>query len=487
MTVARAASAGLWSTIDVLLRQGTQFVVSIILARLLSPADFGIVAITTFFSTLAQVFIQGGLTSALIQQQSTSHAQQSSAFWLNLAASLLFALVLVLAAPLVASFYRNRLLQPLIWVSAAQVVVSALGAVQYALLNRDLGFAAIAKAGIFSALLSGAAGLCAAWAGAGVWALAILSATATASYTAAMWAVSDWRPRFVLSFAETLPLLAFGAWLSLSSVLEVFFTQGFSLLLGKLHGVRDLGLYNRASNTQQLPSTIFSVIIARVALPLFAPRANDREGTLRGFKMATGFLMLLHVPVMVGLMLVPGQIIETLFGAKWLPAAPILAILALGGILYPLHVMNLQVLIAQGQSRLFFRIEILKKTAGITCVLIGSVFGIEGLAWSQVAASVIAMVLNSNPTRRSLGYSGWRQLWDLRGIFACAGVMAGVSVLAQWMMRGYAPQIQLLVVVPVAALAYGAAALMGRLRSLLDALAILRTLFLSRRVATGGG
>lgn len=485
MSRARAASAGIWSSIDVLLRQMVQFVVSIILARLLMPADFGIIALATFFSSLAVVFIQGGLTTALVQRQGTSYAEENAGFWLNLAASGVFALILVAVASPVASFYGQPLLRPLLFMAGAQVVLSALGAVQMALLTREMRFATLAKAGIASGIASGALGVAAAFYGAGVWALALQSILSVAVYSAALWLASPWRPSWRVQFGAARPLISFGAWLSLSSVLEVGYTQGFSLLLGKLHGVRDLGLYTRGANTQLLPTTVISTILARIVLPLFAPRADDAGAMLRGLRMANALVMLLNVPMMLGLILIPGPVIQTLFGAKWLPAAPILAILAVGGLFYPLHVMNLQILLAQGKSNTFFRIEIAKKLVGLVCVIVGSIFGIKGLAWSQVAMSIIALGINLEPTRRSLGYGLGRQLWDLRGIAACAAAMAAVVLPLSYAVANLSAPVQLAIVVPAGAAVYFLCGFLFRMDAFTSASATFLSL-LPARDARGG-
>jgi O-antigen/teichoic acid export membrane protein len=479
MTLQRAAHAGFWSAVDVVMRQLVQFVVSVILARLLAPSDFGLVALVAFFSSLATVFIQGGLTTALIQRSDSGPEMESGAFWLNLGASAIFALLLLLIAPSVASVYKEPLLRPLMGFAAAQVVLSALGAVHSALLSRALNFVDLAKAGVGSALLSGAVGLIAAWRGAGVWALAYQGLVAMGSYSLFLWMLSGWRPLLRFRLGEVRPLIRFGWWLSVSAVLEVLYTQGFSLLVGKLHGVRDLGLYNRASNTQMLPSTSLSIILARVILPLFAPRAEDVEGTRRGFRTANSLVMLLNVPAMVGLIVVPDLVTVALFGPQWRPAAPILAILALSGLLYPLHLINLNLLLARGQSRTFFQLELAKKLIGIAIVVVGSIFGIVGLAWSQVAMSVFALFLNAAPSRRALGYGPIAQLWDLRGIGLSAAVMAAGILLARPFL--HLPPLQsLLILVPGGAFLYFGCGFALRLHSFREGLNVVR-LLLDRR------
>lgn len=454
MTARKAAQAGLWSSLDIVLRQGVGFVVSIILARLLMPSDFGIVALLAFFSSLSVVFVQGGLTTALVQKQITSRDEESSAFWWNLAASALFAAVLVGAAPFIASLYGYGILELLMPLVAAQVVFSALGAVQTALLTRALRFDQLTIAGVVSSTISGALGVGAAISGAGVWALAIQMTSLAAINSIVLWIVSDWRPVWHYRFGTIGPLFRFGLPLSLSSALDVINAQGFALIIGKLHGVHDLGLFSRAAGTQIFPSTILSTIIGRVALPLFAQRADDRDALKRGVRMAIRLGMLLNVPAMAGLAILSDLVILVLFGEKWLPAAPILSILAIGGMLLPLHVINLQLLLAQGRSGLFFKVEIVKKAVGLIAMIVGSLYGIEGLAYSTVVTSVTSFLINTHYTRLSLGYGAIGQLRDVAGAFLLSALMCGV-VLAVRLPPGLPPILQLGLLAGLGAAVYG--------------------------------
>lgn len=403
-----------------------QFVVAVVLARLLAPADFGLIALLTFFTALAMVFLQGGFTTALVQRADTTIEEQSAVFWFNLIASVIFGAVLLIAAGALAGFYGQPLMRPLMGVAVAQIILSALGAVHAALLARDLQFLQLAKAGVISSSLSGVAGVWAAMSGWGIWALAVQMVVAATSSTAALWWASSWRPIAHFRVTTLRRLFGFGAWLGVSSLLEVFYTQGFALLLGKLYGLRELGLYNRAASTQQLPANILAVLIARVALPLFATKVGDTAAVRRGMRLAVVIAMLGNVPAMLGLAILSDRVLLVLFGAQWVGAAPVLTILSLAGLLLPLHVINLQVLLAHGGSARFFQIEVAKKLVGVSCVVVGSFYGVLGLAWSQLAASIIAFGLNAAPNDRLLGYGALRQLRDIAGLALPTSAMIAV-------------------------------------------------------------
>jgi teichuronic acid exporter len=296
MTVRKAAAAGMWSSLDVVLRQGVGFGVSIVLARLLTPADFGIVALLMFFSNLSIVFVQGGLTTALIQQQESTRDEESAVFWFNLAASIVFAAILLVIAPWIARFYGYPILAKLMPCAAAQVVFSAFGAVQTALLTRNLQFGQLTIAGAVSAGLSGAIGISAAVLGFGVWAIALQMVSMALVNSAVLWGLCKWRPTAHFHLVTIRRLFRFGFYLSLSSILDVVNGQGFALIIGKLYGAADLGLFNRANGTQQFATGTLTTIISRVALPSFASRAKDSEALRRGLRIdeSAGPVSLLH-------------------------------------------------------------------------------------------------------------------------------------------------------------------------------------------------
>ncbi len=446
MSVARAASAGAWSALDIVLRQGVQFVVAVILARLLTPEDFGLMSLLAFFGSLSIVFVQGGLSMALVQRTETSHAQENAVFWANVLAGILFALILIAIAPAVARFYGYPLMDPLMYVIAAQVVLSALGAVQSSLLTRALRFDQLTKAGVVTSLASGVAGIAAAISGWGVWALAVQLLVYAAVGSAALWWVSDWRPAWRVRFLSIRDLFGFGARISLSSTLEILYGKGFALIIGKAYGAGDLGLLERASNTTGLPTGIISQIIARTALPLFAARADDVEGLRRGFKRSVSLAMLLSLPLMAGLGILSDLVILNLFGPKWMASAPLLAITAIGGTLVPMHVLNLQLLLAQGDSKRFLRLEIQKKAVGVFIFGAGCFFGITGVAYASIVFAIVAYVFNARPTQESIGYGLVQQVFDLRGVIAATAFMsAGVLALKSVLLLPPLPMLAVLV------------------------------------------
>ncbi|WP_230772241.1 lipopolysaccharide biosynthesis protein [Sphingomonas sp. Leaf4] len=415
MRLGKGLIAGLWSSIDLGMRFFVQFVVSIVLARLLSPTDFGIYALTAVFIALSTVLIDGGFSSAIIQKKEVSAEEQTAVFWYNLTAAALIAAGIALVAPSMADWFGHPVLRPLLYVTAIVVPLAALASVPAAMLQRHLRFDLVAKAGLTASLISGMVAIVAALNGAGIWSFAIQALVNAFINTVLVWILGGWRPLGRPHLRAARELAGFGSLVALSGLLEVAYAQGSLLIIGKLHGARDLGFYNRAQNLQNLPSGILAAIVTRVALPIFSTKSDDVVALRRGVRLAQGVVMLINLPLMGALAVMPDLLIEVLYGPKWLFAAPILSVLAIGGVLFPLHSVNLQLILAQGRSDLYLKVELVKKCIGIAFVGVGSLFGIMGLAVGQTLFVYIAFFINAGVAGRLIGYPPLAQLRDLAG------------------------------------------------------------------------
>jgi O-antigen/teichoic acid export membrane protein len=426
-----ASQAGLWSAIDIVVRQGLQFIVTVTLARLLAPAEFGLIALLGVFTAFSSVLFEGGPTLSLIRNRASTPVQESSVFWFNLLGGLLYGAVLVVLSPAIADFYGFPILIPLLAVAAAQVVIIAAGSVPSATLVRSLRFKTLLKVGLAASLSSGIVAVALAYSGYGVWALALQTLVSACVTTLLLWIVSAWRPTLRFSFSEARSSFRFGFHLVLSGFLDIFCSQGFALILAKLHGVRELGIYNRAQSTQVMPSGIISLIIGRVALPLLANFTDDPDRMRSGVRRALGAAMAINVPVMIGLAALSEPVILTLFGPAWRDSAPLLTIIAFAGLFLPIHVVNLQALLAQDRSREYLRVAIIKQSAAIVLVILGSFYGVLGLALIQPVQALIAAAVNATPTKRHLGYGLAAQLWDLRAVIGLGAIMGAFLVVGR--------------------------------------------------------
>jgi len=424
----KARASVMWSGFDALIRQGVGFIISILLARLLVPEDFGVIALLALFLGLANVFVSAGFSLALIQRKDLTHSDESTVFWFNIAAALVVTLLLFAISPWIADFFVLPILIPLTMLMACNILINAMGSVHGALLTKNLKFKKLMKIGVASTLISGSVGVYMAWADYGVWALAVQSMTGTVISTALLWFFSPWRPLPIFSRNSFMKLFSFSGWIFASMILDTIYQRGYNLLIGKYYGVYDLGIYNRADNIQQLPSGVMTTVLSRVAFPLFSQVNDDKERLCRGARMSVRSIMLITSPIMFGLAVLSEPFIREVFGEQWLPAVPILQVLCVSGLLFPLHVINLNVLQAQGHGRLFFRLEIIKKSFGITLLVIGSFFGVMGIAWSRIIQSAIGLIINSHYTRKHLGYGLLIQIRDCMSSIILSAVMATVVI-----------------------------------------------------------
>lgn len=412
---------------DAFMRQGLQFFISIILARLLSPEDFGLIAIITVFTSLAGLFIDSGFGSALIQKQDTTITDEATVFFFNVGVGALSAIALCLAAPWISGFFEQPALQALTYVMALNLFITSFGSIHRAMLTKKMDFKTSAKITAVSTFLSGLLAILLAWNGVGVWSLAWQILLSTLLTVLMLWVVSPWRPRLIFSLDSLKRLYGFGGYLMLTDLLEVLDTRLQFVLIGKLYAASDLGFYARAQTTRQMPIGMLEGVMSRVAFPVFSEVSIDKDRLVRGIKKATLMMMLINIPIMMGLAVVAEPFVIVLFGERWLPTVPFLQVLCLGGILWPLHVVNLNVLMALGRSDIYFRIGIVKKIISISAVIYASQFGIIAMAWSQVAVGVIAFFINTYYIGTLLGYGARRQTVDLLPYYGAGLIMAACT------------------------------------------------------------
>jgi teichuronic acid exporter len=471
----RALDATLWSGFEVLLRQGLQFVVAIVLARLLDPSEFGTVATLAFFIAIATVLMDGGFSIALLQRQDIDHVDESTVFWFNLAIGTGLSVLLALAAPELAAFFNLPVLRSLAPVLGLTIFMASLGSIHATLINKRLEFRKLLGVNVGATLVASAVAIALAVLGYGVWALVAQALVMAAVTTAMLWAVDGWRPAWAFSAASVRKLFAFGGYSLASSLLEAAYSRLYTLILGRWFGARDLGYYSNADATQQMPTRFLSAVLLRVALPMFAEAATNREKLRRGMQLSIRATMLVNAPLMFGGAVLAEPLVQVLFGTRWLPAAPILSVLCLAGALYPLHALNLNVLLAQGHSKQMLHIELVKKVMGIALIVAGSFFGVMGIAWSQVVFSLLALVLNTHYSARMIGYGLVAQSRDFLPAVVLALAMATVVAALNhyWPWQTHVV-IRFGILVSIGAAMYVAAAALLRLEAVRDVLLLLQ-------------
>lgn len=426
---AKTTSALFWSFFERIGQQGIQFVISIILARLLLPEEFGLIAMLTIFMAISQSFISSGFGQALTQKQGVTHIDECSIFYFNILVGFLATGLLCLAAPWIASFYNQQQLVPLTYALSLNLIINAFGLVQTTLLTKHIDFKTQLKVSMIATVISGIIGVAMAYNDFGVWSLVAQSLCSNILRTILLWLFNDWRPSLLFSFTALREMFAFGSRMLASGLLDVFFSNIYLVVIGKLFSPVSLGFYSRAQSLQQLPVSNMSVIVSRVTFPVFASVQDDKPRLKRGVRKALSLLVMINFPMMVGLAIVARPLVLIMLTDKWLPCVPYLQLLCAVGMLYPLHVVNLNVLAAQGRSDLFFRLEILKKILIVIAVAVTYRWGIVIMIYGQIATSIFAYFLNAYYTGKILDYKVSEQLYDLLPSLVLASIM-GLCVYA---------------------------------------------------------
>ena len=413
-----------WSAIERFALLGVQFVIQVVLARLLTPGDYGLVGMLAVFLAISQTFVDSGFTSALIQNQKRTERDFATAFFFNAGISVVFYVLIFAFAPAIADFYKMPQLVPIARVIGLSLIFSALSAVHRTKLTICVDFKTQAKATLGAAVLSGAVGIALARAGCGVWALAAQTLVNSGTTTLLLWIFVRWFPRHFFSPASFRPMFSFGSKLLAASLMHTIYANLYSLVIGKFFSAASLGYYSRADQMASLPASAGSGILSRVTFPLLATVQDDdaRLGEVyrKYLRVSTGAL----VPAMLCLCALAEPIVLALLGEKWLPSVPLIRILCLAWMLDPITLVNLNLLYVKGRSDLVLRLEIVKKITATAILFSALPLGVFGLCVGRAFYSQIALALNTYYTGKFLKMTYWRQIREVLPIYLLSGTSA---------------------------------------------------------------
>jgi O-antigen/teichoic acid export membrane protein len=447
-------------------RCGAQIVtliVSIVLARILLPEDYGTISLITVFTTILQVFVDSGLGTALIQKKDADDLDFSSVFYFNFVVCLILYSGMFVAAPYIAFFYNNVSLTPVIRVIRLTIIVSGVKGIQQAYFSRNMLFKRFFFSTIGGTLFSAAFGIGLAYAGCGVWALVGQQLSNTCIDTFILWMTVKWRPKKMFSWSRLKELLSFGWKMLASTLLDTVYNNIRSLIIGKMYSSSDLAYYNQG---RQFPNVIVNNIntsIDSVLLPTMASAQDDRirvkSMTRRAIKTST-YVM---APLMMGLAFCAEPIVRLVLTEKWLPCVPFLRIFCITYMFYPIHTANLNAIKAMGRSDLFMKLEIAKKLVGMVLLLSTMWFGVMAMAYSLLISSVLGQIINSWPNRKLLNYGYLEQLKDiLPGIALAVFMGCCVNLVGLFNLPNF---ITLLIQIPLGASIYIATSALLHLES----------------------
>ena len=413
-----------WSTIDTICGQGVTFLVGLVLANLLSPTEYGLIGIILIFVNISNTIVDSGFSNALIRMKDADDAAYNTGFLTNLGISALLYSLLFLSAPFIADFFNEPQLTALLRIMGIIVVINAFTLIQRTILTKNIDFKTQTKASLTSSVASGIVGIGMALYGCGVWALAGQQITRQLLNMLCLWLLSRWRPHLVFSTERFREMWSFGWKLLASSLINTTWNEAYQVIIGKCYTTAMLGQYTRARQFRDPCSTTLTTVIQRVTYPILSQMQDDRDRLREGYRRVIRLTMLVTFALMAGMIASARAMVECLVGEQWLACVPLLQLLCVMGMLYPLHAINLNMLQVQGRSDLFLRIEIFKKALAVGPLLLGIFVGIYWMLVGNIVVSLMAYWLNAYYSGPFIGYSIRSQVKDILPSLGVAATMA---------------------------------------------------------------
>ena len=402
------------------MQQGVQFIIGVILARLLLPEQYGLVAMALVFITVFYVFVDSGFSAAIIQRKEITKSDLSTVFYMNMGVSLVVFAILYFLAPLIADFYNESQLINIVRVLSIIVILYALTIVQNSIIRREVNFKLKTRIEIVAQILSGAIAIYLAYSGYGVWALIWKTLLNQIFVNLQLWIKNNWFPSFEFSKNSFKELFSFSGKLLVSGILDSIYRQIYRLIVGKFFPAAELGYYTRAEQFKNLPSQAVSNSLMAFLLPVFSKMQDEPERLKRAAQRVLKIVMFFNINTMILMGILAEPIIQVLLGDKWLPTVPYLQLLILVGVFYPMHVINVQILTALGRSDLFLKIEVFKKIIGILPILLAIFVGIKAMIVGMIFTSIVALAINTFYTNRLINFGLIEQLKSLSKSFFIA-------------------------------------------------------------------
>lgn len=413
-----------WSFLDNFVVQGVNFITGVILARLLSPREYGLIGMVTIFIALGQSFADSGFGQALIRKKECTQADYSTVFFFNLSVSIAWYLLLLIASGPIATFFNEPELSIILPVFGLGVIVQALSLIQTAQLTRRIDFKLQTRISAVASVLSGIIAILMAFFGCGVWSLVALMLIRYTLNTLFLWIWNAWKPSWVFDVLSFKELFSFGSKLLAVGLIDTTYKNIYLAVIGKFFSAADLGYYTRADQFKQLPSQNITTVVQRVSYPVLSSIQSDTLRLKAGYQKLIKSTMLVSFVLMIGLATVAKPMVLTLIGEQWLVSAEYLQLLCFGAMLYPLHALNLSMLNVQGYSDLVLRLEVIKKALAVPVIIIGINYGIKMMIIAMIVNSFIAYYLNSYWSGRFIGYSMLDQIKDILPSFILASVVS---------------------------------------------------------------
>ena len=420
-----------WSALDNAARYGMQFFIGIVLARLLSPDDYGLLGLVGIFTVVCTALVNGGFTTALIRKKDATDDDFNTAFICNLTMSLLLYTVTFFCAPLIADFFNREELIPLVRVSSLGLIIGAFGLVQQTRLTKRIDLKTQTKITLIASAASGVVGISMALMDFGVWALVAQQLTSHILRTIQLYIYNRWLPQLRFSKESFHNLFGFGWKMMVSALIDTIWKELYQVVVGKFYSPATLGQYTRGQHYAKLFSQNLTTVVQRVTYPVLSSIQDDKERMVSAYRRIIRTSMFITAVTLFFLGAVSEPLIYCMIGPKWHEASTYLPLICLNSTLYPLHAINLNMLQVQGRSDLFLGLEIIKKIIGLAPLFIGAFIGIIPMLWTNIVAGIVCYFLNSYYSGRLLGYSSWMQLRDIAPSYMLAIAIA----LSVWFLK----------------------------------------------------
>lgn len=422
----KTTSGLLWSFCELIAIQGIQFIVQVILARLIMPKDFGIIGMITVFIAISNSFIDCGFSQALIREKTVSQDDYSTIFYFNIFMALILYCVLFLSASAISDFFKEPQLLSIIRVFSLVIVLDSFGLIQRTILTKTINFKTQTKINMVSSIASGIIGIMFAYMGYGIWSLVIKTLFMQFMQSLLLWVFKNWKPSFVFKTESFKRLFAFGAKLLISGMLDTIYNNICFVIIGRVFSASELGYYTNAAKLKDMVCQSITTPVQRVSYPVLSTIQEDNDKLKLGFKKITRVSVFLNFPMMIGLAIIANPLIYILLGNRWMPSVPYFQLLCFAGMIYPVHAINLNILQVKGRSDLFLRLEIIKKMifSVLIVVVLSLRLGIIGLIGALVLNSYISYFLNAHYSSKLISYSIKEQLVDIFPVFSASTLMA---------------------------------------------------------------
>ena len=416
-----------WTTVQRFASLFLAFVANLVLARLLSPDDFGCIGLLMIFISLSQIFVDGGFGSALIQKKEPTQEDYSTIFYWNLFLATILYLILFFLAPLIARFYEIPILKEILRVQGLILFLDAFGLIHKNNLRKTLQFKKISLIVLAANLIAVVVAITMAYNGFGVWCLVAQQLLISGMSTALFWIFNRWKPSILFSEKSLKELFGFGGFILLSNMMVTFTNEVQSLIMGKLYTARDVGHYTQARKLESIMSNTASTVVFQVTLPILSKFQDDIPQLQNILRRITKVMAFVVFPAMILVILIAKPAIVLMLTDKWIDCVPYFQILCIGGMAEALSDINYNAVAAIGKSRVLFRWTCIKSVLGLLLIIGGSFFGVRGIIWAVTIRFYLVFLIHASLAAHYLDFSIFTQLRDLIEIAlvaAAAGALA---------------------------------------------------------------